>query len=111
QTPIGPLVGACGASAHFKTKIVIHDTHKDERTRPFLPQIDPLHVRAIWSYPILGSMQQVLGTFALYRSRPYSPDAEEIRLTEMAARLAGLAIERHLQTEQFVRREDRFRRL
>lgn len=109
--PVGPEFGACGAAAYLKQRVIVHDVREDSRTIPYLPILEPYDLRAIWSHPILDGSQEVIGTFALYRSRPFTPDAEEIRLTEMAARLAGLAIERHSQAELLVRREDRFRRL
>lgn len=111
RVPISPTEGACGCAAYLAQRVIIHDVSEDPRVTKYLPTLDQYSMRAIWSHPILDSKQKVLGTFALYRKHPYSPDAEEIRLTSMAARLAGLAFERHQQAELLLQRDERFRRL
>jgi GAF domain-containing protein len=52
-------------------------------------------LRACWSTPILSGRGKVLGSFAMYYREPHTPTGEEAGLTEVATRIAGLAIERH----------------
>ena len=51
-------------------------------------------LRACWSEPIRNARGDVLGTFATYYLEPAEPAPEEITLVEVAADLAGIAIER-----------------
>src|SRR2546429_401551 len=50
-------------------------------------------LRACWSTPILSRRGKVLGSFAMYYREPQAPTGDEARLTEVATRLAGKAIE------------------
>jgi len=52
-------------------------------------------LRACWSTPILSGRGKVLGSFAMYYREPRTPTGEEAGLTEVATRIAGLAIEHH----------------
>jgi GAF domain-containing protein len=48
---------------------------------------------ACWSTPILTKTGKVLGSFAMYYREPRAPTGAEARLTDVATRLAGQAIE------------------
>src|SRR6185436_2194661 len=50
-------------------------------------------LRACWSTPIFSGAGKVLGSFAMYYREPQSPTGSEARLTEVATRIAGVAIE------------------
>src|SRR5258708_23575902 len=50
-------------------------------------------VAACWSTPIMSSKGKVLGSFAMYYRESRTPDGEERHLTEVATKLAALAIE------------------
>src|SRR5205823_8342366 len=67
-------------------------------------------LRACWSTPILASDGgRVLGTFAMYYREPRLPEPDELRLTEIATHLAGIAIERSHAEEALVRSEQQLR--
>jgi Histidine kinase-, DNA gyrase B-, and HSP90-like ATPase/GAF domain len=55
--------------------------------------------RACWSVPILSSQRKVLGSFAMYGDHARTPSGEELRLMDIGAYIAGIAIER-LQAHQ-----------
>ncbi|HEU4833705.1 MAG TPA: GAF domain-containing protein, partial [Pyrinomonadaceae bacterium] len=63
------------------------DDYRDDATA--------IGMRACWSTPILSSKGKVLGSFAMYYREPRTPTGEEAGLTEVATRIAGLAIEHH----------------
>jgi diguanylate cyclase (GGDEF)-like protein len=91
---IGPEVGACGSAAFRNETIVIDNIATDYRfaaARDFVLSHD---LRSVWSQPIRDSRNTVLGTFAIYRRKVASPRPEELRMTRVAAQLAGNAIER-----------------
>ncbi|MEC9373304.1 MAG: ATP-binding protein, partial [Planctomycetota bacterium] len=52
---------------------------------------------------------QLLGTFGTYRPYPHTPDAEEVRVLETAADLAGIVMERSDSIERLSRQEAQLR--
>ena len=69
------------------------------------------HLRAAWALPIFDTQRHVLGTVCLYHDQPHQPSAAEIKLGEIAAQLAGIALEHH-EAEQALRAsEGRYRQL
>jgi diguanylate cyclase (GGDEF)-like protein len=91
---IGPDVGACGSAAFRNETIVIDNIGTDYRFEGARDFILSHGLRSCWSQPIRDSRNTVLGTFAIYRRKVASPRAEELRMTRVAAQLAGNAIER-----------------
>src|SRR6266436_6554087 len=64
-------------------------------------------LRACWSTPILSWHGEVLGSFAMYRQETRGPQPEEMRLTEIATHIAGIAIDRQRQQEVLRERDAR----
>jgi diguanylate cyclase (GGDEF)-like protein len=91
---IGPEVGACGSAAFRNETIVIDNIATDSRFASARDFVLSHGLRSCWSQPIRDSRNTVLGTFAIYRRKVASPRAEELRMTRVAAQLAGNAIER-----------------
>jgi GAF domain-containing protein len=60
-------------------------------------------LRACWSTPILSGRGKVLGSFAMYYREPRTPTGDEASLTEVATRIAGLAIENQAAREILAR--------
>ena len=96
KMPIGPCAGSCGTAAHRRSPVIVSDIASD-------PLWDlPEHrasalkhrLRASWSNPVMSSSGKVLGTFCMYYREPRSPSAQDIELIELAAHIAGVAIER-----------------
>jgi c-di-GMP-specific phosphodiesterase len=86
--------GACGTAAATRLAVVIEDIATDPKTAPFLEIAVEHQLRSVWSLPMLDADGDVLGTFALYRDEPHSPDADEVSGVTAVATIAGLAIER-----------------
>jgi len=91
---IGPEVGACGSAAFRNETIVVDNIGTDSRFASARDFILSHGLLSCWSQPIRDSRNTVLGTFAIYRRKVASPRAEELRMTRVAAQLAGNAIER-----------------
>jgi PAS domain S-box-containing protein len=64
-------------------------------------------LRACWSTPIMSPQGDVLGSFAMYREETRGPYPEELRLTQIATHIAGIAIERQRAQEMLREREAR----
>jgi diguanylate cyclase (GGDEF)-like protein len=99
---IGPEVGACGSAAFRNETIVVDDIANDYRFASASDFILSYGLRSVWSQPIRDSRNTVLGTFAIYRKKIAVPRTEELRMTRVAAQLAGNAIER-LRAEAHLR--------
>ena len=107
--PVGPRVGSCGTVMQAGRPVVVTDIASD-------PQWDVLGevavasgLRACWSTPILSTHKKVLGSFAMYCDTPRGPSREELRLIEIAADLAGAAIDHHRSEAALRQSEERNR--
>jgi two-component system, cell cycle sensor histidine kinase and response regulator CckA len=102
-TAIGPGVGSCGTAAYLGEPTVASKIATDPRWADFRDLALSHGLEACWSTPIFSAGGRVLGTFALYYRRPGEPGLWELRLIEMATRLARIAIEHHRSEEDRAR--------
>jgi len=90
---IAPDMGSCGTAADLRKPVHTRDSATD----PLWHECGEIAVRnglrAIWSTPILGDDNTVLGTFAMYYGEPRLPDPQHIQLIDMATQMARVAIE------------------
>lgn len=91
---IGVGVGSCGTAAYLGQRVICEDVSQHPYWEKFRDLAAQAGIAAAWSEPIRGMSGTVLGTFAVYRTAPGSPPESEIQLIEVAANLAGIAIER-----------------
>ena len=107
--PIGPNEGSCGAAAFLKRPVIVTDIATDPRWVGYRDAALAHGLRACWSVPIMGPDRSVLGTFALYYSKPRKPTPRQLELATHASNLATVAIRRHQQHEAVVESEERAR--
>ena len=94
DAPIGPQTGSCRTAMYRRERVIVTDIQHDplwHDDRDFAAQHG---LRACWSTPIISQRGQVLGTFGMYYREARSPVPAEMRLADIATRMAGLAIER-----------------
>ncbi len=96
---IGPEVGSCGTAAYRRERVIVEDIATDPRWTELRDPALAEGLRACWSEPILSPEGSVLGTFALYYRYPRAPGEGELRTLEIAAHLAGVAIEQKRSEE------------
>jgi signal transduction histidine kinase len=94
EAPIAPDIGSCPAAAHRNERVICADLRNDPRWAPIRHLWEDTDLRACWSQPIRGPVGQVLGTFAIYKTRPGAPSEEDVGFMEAAAELASLAVGR-----------------
>jgi diguanylate cyclase (GGDEF)-like protein/PAS domain S-box-containing protein len=91
---IGIGAGSCGTAAFTGQRVIVEDV----QTHPYWAAYKELTGRAglgaCWSEPIRSASGKVLGTFAIYHHQPHQPTDDEIRLIELAANLAEIALGR-----------------
>ena len=92
--PIGPKNGSCGTAMYRGEPVVVTDIFSDPLWEDYRDLAAGTGLRACWSTPIMSKRGKVLGSFAMYYGQPQAPTGSEARLTEIATRLAGQAIER-----------------
>ena len=95
--PIGPKHGSCGTAMYRGTPVVVTDLLTDPLWDDYRDLTAGTGLRACWSTPIMSKRGKVLGSFAMYYRQPQTPTGDEARLTEVATRLAGIAIEHESQ--------------
>lgn len=93
--PIGPKHGSCGTAMYRGEAVAVTDIASDSLWENYRELALANGLRACWSTPILSGRGKVLGSFAMYYREPRTPTGEEAGLTEVATRIAGLAIEHH----------------
>ena len=93
---IGPTAGcACATSAYIKKKIATSNIAKDPLWKNLKDVAAKHELNSCWSFPILSSDQDVLGTFAIYSQHSYKPDQSEREMIDDITHLASVAIEQH----------------
>jgi len=97
--PIGPKNGSCGTAMYRGEAVVVSDILTDKLWEDYRDLAAAANLRACWSTPILSGRGKVLGSFAMYYREPRTPTGDESRLTDVATRIAGLAIERQAARE------------
>lgn len=95
HSAIGPKHGSCGTAMYRGEPVVVTDIASDPLWEDYKELALANGLRACWSTPILSGRGKVLGSFAMYYHEPRTPTGEEAGLTEVATRIAGLAIEHH----------------
>jgi PAS domain S-box-containing protein len=96
---IGPRNGSCGTAMYTRRPVVVSDVMTDPLWADYRELARICGLCACWSTPILSAQGDVLGSFAMYREEKRGPRPEEMRLTQIATHIAGIAIERQRQQE------------
>jgi GAF domain-containing protein len=98
--PIGPKNGSCGTAMWRGKPVIVTDVLADPLWEDYRDLASASGLGACWSTPILSAKGKVLGSFAMYYRQPRAPTGVEARLTEVATRLAGKAIEQKVARER-----------
>jgi len=97
---IGPKNGSCGTAMWRGKPVIVTDILADPLWEDYRDLASASGLGACWSTPILSGKGKVLGSFAMYYRQPRAPTGVETRLTEVATRLAGKAIEQRAAQER-----------
>ncbi|MEO9654059.1 diguanylate cyclase [Marinomonas sp.] len=90
---IGAKVGSCGAAAFLNKRVVVEDINTHENWQAYLPLTREAGVAACWSQPVRALSGEVIGTFAIYHTKPATPSEKDIELIHFASNVASIAIE------------------
>ncbi len=96
---IGDNKGSCGTASYLKEKVIVSDIENDPRwaccAEPALKE----GLKACWSFPIIDSRNNLLGTFAIYYKKIKVPTAEEESTLERAKNLLTVILENEISVE------------
>jgi len=98
--PIGPAAGSCGTACYTGETVITEDIATDPLWDDYRQLALPHGLRACWSMPIPSNEAGVLGSFAIYHDQPCRPSARDLDFLSMSTRLAAVAIEHRLLTDQ-----------
>jgi len=91
---IGSQAGSCGTAAFRRKPVFVTDIEIDPLWEPYRDLARSCGLRACWSFPILATDGDVLGTAAVYYRQPRTTDPTMVELLARVAHVAALAIER-----------------
>jgi diguanylate cyclase (GGDEF)-like protein/PAS domain S-box-containing protein len=97
---IGPNAGPSGTAAYRRESVVVADVMTDPLWQNYKDHAVEFGFRSCRSTPILSHQGAVLGTFAIYAKEVREPNDAELRLVDVATRIAGIAIERKLAEDR-----------
>ncbi len=87
---------SCTKAARYKKEVFTKDVSKDTLWRNYQELAIQNGLRSCWSFPILSSKKEVLGTFAIYHEKPKKPlKLHKETITDLA-QLMAMAIEQNL---------------
>ena len=90
---IGPVAGSCGTAAFLRHSVIVEDIATDPLWAAYSELALPHSLCACASIPIFDPEGAVLGTFAIYHSRPGSFDASELEVLHDFSGLATVVIQ------------------
>jgi PAS domain S-box-containing protein len=109
--PIVPNLGSCLAAAASGETVIVEDIASHPYWAGSAHLATSHGLQACWSMPVLSADRDVLGTFAVYYTRPATPPEAARQLVAAATAVAAVAI-RHEQTQHALRvSEERFRQM
>ena len=105
---IGPVAMSCGTAVYRREPVITADIEHDPLWRTHRDLAIAHGYRACWSTPILSHQGDALGVVAMYSTTARGPTQVETDLIDVAARMAGLAIERKRAEDriQYMARHD-----
>ena len=94
--------GCFSAAVRRRQRVTSVDMSKDPLWTPWRDLAVKHRLQSCTSWPILGKQKKILGALSLYYRETHAPDTQELELADIAASLAGIAIE-NKQSEDRIR--------
>lgn len=103
---IGMGVGSCGEAAFSGKRVIVCDILSHPNWVPFKDLALQADLHACWSEPFSSSNEVILGTFAIYFSKPQNPDDNDMKLLVELAQFAAIAVEREQSQKKLLGAKD-----
>jgi diguanylate cyclase (GGDEF)-like protein len=98
---------SCGAASVRRQACIAEDILTSTQWTAFRQIAEAYGLRSCWSMPICSGTGTLLGTIAVYRRQPHSPEYAEIQIVETTSRLASVAVEHRQLYEDLERQATR----
>ncbi|MHB1920840.1 MAG: PAS domain-containing protein [Chitinophagaceae bacterium] len=99
---VGQGRGSCGTAAYLKKMVVVTDIAHDPLWAGYTNLAERFGLKACWSFPVLDTSGEVLGTFAAYYRENRHPTPLEENMAERASHFLRLILE-HKQSQEAIR--------
>ncbi len=106
---IGPSVGSCGTAAFLRKSVIVESIESDPLWVNFKDLALSCNLRSCWSTPILDAQGELLGTFALYSTKPALPTPEHQQLIIASTHTAAICIKRAFDEKALLRTQQTLR--
>ncbi len=101
----------CGAAAFAARERIVEKLTADKASGPLHRMAAEHGIAAVWSFPVFGAAERVIGTLDVWLDEPRRPNTDELDRLGRMARLAGIAIKRQLDEDKLRTSEARYRGL
>jgi len=91
--PIGPSVGSCGSAMYSRNITIVSDIATDQLWEDYREVATTHGLLACWSVPLIGSVNQVLGSFGMYYHQKRKPEQSELNFIGRVANLVRIIVE------------------
>lgn len=105
---IGDNVGSCGTAAYLKQNVLVSDINNDPRWTNYKSLALKAGYQSCWSYPIINSLGNVLGTFAIYHKAIRLPNADEENNIFRAINILKVIIENKTFEDEILQMNERY---
>ena len=105
---IGDSVGSCGTAAYSGNRVIVSDIQTHPYWASYKQLAEKARLASCWSEPILSTIGDVIGTFAIYHHDIHSPTDADILVIEQTAALASIAIEQNNADKALKQSEERW---
>jgi len=92
---VGPDSLACGLAVHTGKPVITPDVLDEAGWREWTWLAKDFAFRGCWSFPIETASGKVVGTLAVYHSKPRAADEKDLRLAAMVTSAAAIIISRY----------------
>lgn len=111
RTKAGQSAIACGAAVFAAREKIVEKLSEDPAWSDFHAEAARHNIASVWSFPVFGAADRVIGTLDVYLQQERRPTTDELDRLARIARLAGIAIKRQLDEDELRSSESRYRGL
>jgi len=101
----------CGAAVFSNKQKFVESIQADNAWKGLRTLADKHGIQGVWSFPVHGAQDRIIGTLDVYLSESRQPTTNELDKLSRLARLAGLAIKKQIDDEKLKTSESRYRGL
>lgn len=105
---IGPKHGSCGTAMFLKKNIIVADIATDPLWEDYKPLALNFDLRSCWSYPVIGAQNNVLASFAFYKSEIGLPSEDELIIIDSFLNLLRVIIDNKQSEEKIKVSNERY---